>query len=349
MKISNEVKVGFFALVVLAGSIWGYYFLKGKNIIKPIKTVHAHYKLVPGLTTSQPVRVQGFQVGTIREINPIKDASGDGIMFDVVFDVADNFPIPKDAVAVISEEGFLGGVYINLLFDKPCSSDNCLESGDVLKSTSSSYITGILEKVGETLNADSIKIMADSLMSGVTSNREINQTLNDLQATLKSANLAMLEISKMVANSSKGLTGTVNNMNSISGKLDKSYSEIDGILANTKAVTAQLKAANLDQTSVAATEALQNLKTTLTSVQTSLKGVNEVVDKIDNGEGTLGLLMNERKVHDNMNDAISSLDLLLQDLRLNPKRYVHISVFGKKQKEYAFPENHPANHVYRSQ
>lgn len=130
---NREVRLGFFAIIVLAISIWGYYYLKGRNLLSRTQVFYAEYQDIADLMVSSPVKIHGFQVGTVIQIALDKKTMKKVI---VTMDVQKDISVPADAVAVIEPVGVMGGSFISLLFDKPCSGQDCAQSGDVLQSSS---------------------------------------------------------------------------------------------------------------------------------------------------------------------------------------------------------------------
>ena len=337
MKVSNEIKVGVLAIIAIAISIWGYYFLKGKNILNPSTTLYAFYKNVGGLNESDPVISQGLQIGIVKAITPVMDEKQGGVQLKVSIDLQKDFFIPKTALASITETSPLGGKALVINFDKPCVDKNCVEDGDVLKSNYSSFISTILEQV--TGNLDGAKSAAneitDSLLYKITNNQDIKGSLTELQLALRSFTTTSASMNKLLLANSSNVTSMASNMDAVTSNIKSNNAAIDQLIKNAATITEQLKQGNLKQTTLNANASLAQLEKTLASTQSSIAELNSILKKVDNKEGSLGLLVNDKALYNNLTDASKDLDLLLKDFRLNPKRYVHISVFGKKQKEYA--------------
>lgn len=312
MKITREIKT---AVIVLGGIflfILGFSYLKSNALFNSNRTFYAVYSHVGGLASGTPVTINGFKVGTIQDIR-FKDAKGQLL---VTFTVDSDFEFSKNSVAELYDTGIIGGKGVQLLpvFDGSAMA----QSGDTLPS---SIKPGLTELVTQQLTPLQEKIQgaitsADSVLVGVNSVLD-NRTKGNLQDAIAGLN--------DVIKSFKQTSTSLNTMLSDNKEsINSSLSNIDKITTNFSKVSDELAAANMGAT--------------IKKLQGTVKGLNNVLSKIEKGEGSLGKLMKDEAMYNNLAEASHQLDLLLEDMRLNPKRYVHFSLFGKKQKEYKAPE-----------
>lgn len=348
--MSKEVKIGAISILTLLFAIWGYTFVKGKNLLSQATTLYTIYEDVTSLTVSSPVMINGYNVGAVKsiEINP-KDV---GQMI-VGFDVEGKIKIPKGTEALMISGGIVGGKAIQLSFDQLCEGDDCAQDGDFLEGRSIGLLGTMLPK--DELN-EYVTQISDGFSKALEkigqedSEGVINQTVQALQKTMQ--NLADLTetSNKMLAQSSRDITETMKNMSAISGNLANNNDKISNIINSMDELSSGLKDADLGgimktsgQTVEETKTAIKQLQSTLESANKSMLVMEEVMLKFNNGNGSLSRLLNDRQLYDNIEKTSKNLSLLLQDLRLNPKRYINVSVFGGgDDKEYVKPENDPA-------
>lgn len=316
MKLSREIKTGIIVLVGILAFIFGLSYLKSASLFENNKTFYAVYDNVGGLQPGTQVSINGFTVGNVNNIK-FKDSSGKLV---VTFTVSNEFDFSGNSVAELYDTGIIGGkgIQINPVFDNA----PLAKSGDTL---TSNIKPGITELVQQKLTPLQMKVEgavsnADSLLMNV------NQILDDpTKKELKQTIVALHEMVNAFKGSADKLNGLLANNKE---ELDNSLKNVDKITTNFSKLSDSLANAGLAQT--------------VSNFQLTVNRLNSVLEKIEKGEGSLGKLTQDEQLYKNLTDASKELDLLLQDFRLNPKRYVNVSVFGKKQKEYALPENDPA-------
>jgi len=319
LKLSREIKTGIIVVAGIVAFIFGLSYLKSSPLFEKNKTFYAVYDNVGGLQPGTQVSINGFNVGNITDIR-FKDDSGKLL---VTLTVNNDFEFSENSIAELFDTGIIGGKAVQIVpvFDKAPTA----KSGDTLQSK---IKPGITELVQQKLTPLQMKIEgavshADTLLMN------FNQILDDptkrrLQETITSLN--------QVVTSFKG---SADNLNLL---LDNNKMQLDSSLKNVSHITS-----NFSKLS----DSLVNsdLGGTLTEFKTTVNNLNSILAKIERGEGSLGKLHQDDALYDNLAEASKELDLLLQDFRLNPKRYVNVSVFGKKHKEYTLPENDPAEQL----
>lgn len=312
MKISNETKVGVLAAVAITLLILGFNFLKGKNVFDKKDTVYAVFQKVEGLSTSDPVKVNGLQVGIVSDIEE-KDENLSGIVVSI--NITKNVNIPDNSYAVISSSP-LGSTTVNIVRG---TSTTYIKDGDSLQTNPAS---GLLDEIKGTLTPTVAQVNGtlkslDSLVEQLGSTLD-PKTRTNLQAVIGNLNTASASLAVMLNAQHGALAATLNNMSAVTGNLKNNNDSINRIIGNVETMTR--KFSELD------------LQKTLSKLETSVDNLNTTLKKVNSTDGTLGLLMNDPKLYNNLNATTNSLNILLQDLRLHPKRYVNVSVFGKKDK-----------------
>ncbi len=347
MALNNETKVGILAIVAIALFVIGYNFLKGKNVFTVSSTYYVEYEKVEGMTNSAMVLINGFQVGTVSDLYLKEDGSGKII---AVLMLDRGVEIPKNTVANIYSPDPLSGKAISLEYEGNCSDRNpCAQSGDTLTAN----LTGMLASMTGDLGpqVDKLKRMASGMVDSLKNKfaggeggdlkEDLTEGLEDLKATLSNLNSASRKLNRLLGSSSGQVTELLGNLNDISGNLKTNNSKITNIIDNAEQLTGNLKDVDLGKTMDGANDAIAELKKTLDEANGAIASAKTLLDKVSNGEGTIAQLMNDKKVYDNLNNSLRDLDFLLKDFRLNPKRYVNVSVIGRKSKPYEGVEDDP--------
>ena len=313
MRITKEVKTGFVVIVTLVAFYALYNFLKGKNLLSGGNTYYVKYENVSGLAPSKPVTVNGLRIGRVDEIQIIDNVTP--IYFVVTIKLDKNIDFSLNTEAEIYEPGLMSGAEVRLLLDYKGTK---AESGDTLRGKVKSSMTDIFSKeLGPTKQKlDSLLVTVNSTVGNVDKmlddeNRQsLKQVLKSLDATL----IAFGQTSQSLTKTSDGANQMIaNNNQQLKETLASAEQTMDkfGTVAN--------KFNNLE---------LEKIIKNLEDASTKLNGA---LDNINNSEGTLGAMMNDRELYDNLNRTSKTLDELLADFKENPNRYVQFSIFGKKQ------------------
>ncbi|MEO0507454.1 MAG: MlaD family protein [Bacteroidota bacterium] len=317
MKLTREIKTGIVVLTGIVAFVFGLSYLKSSPFFEDSKTFYAVYNHVGGLQAGTQVTINGFKVGNVTNIR-FKDDSGKLL---VTFSINNDFQFSKNSKAELYDTGIIGGkgIQINPVFD----GSPLAQSGDTLISESK---PGITELVQQKLTPLQMKVEgavshADTLLMNV------NSILDEpTKLELKKGIVGLSELVQTFKKSADRLNMLLDENG---GALDSSIKNIDSITTNFAQISDSLNQAGLAET--------------LADFQTTVTKLNAMLQKIENGEGSLGKFAQDEALYNNLAEASRELDLLLQDFRLNPKRYVNVSVFGKKQKEYELPEDDPAS------
>ncbi|MDX1685327.1 MAG: MlaD family protein [Saprospiraceae bacterium] len=337
--MKKEIKIGLLGIAALLILIFGYKYLKGQNLFNQSKTYYVKYMDVNMLDVSNPVLVNGFQVGSVINVQIDEE---DANLIKVTIDVRSEIKLPEETVAVLISTGVLGDKAIDLEFDRLCT-DDCLEDGSTLEGRTKGFL-GSMMGTPEDMDAYISKVK-----EGVTGDSSVNKSLTELQLTIRNLNNITSHLDDILENSSNAISQSLNNVNDLTTELNNNRNTITASLDNLEAFTQQLKNSEVDQliessnkTINSADEVFTSMKTTLEETNESVKSLKSILVSIEDGQGTLGKMVKDETLYNRLDRVSQNLDYLIQDIRLNPKRYINVSVFGKKQKEYEVPENDPA-------
>ncbi|MFA9191037.1 MlaD family protein [Flavobacterium sp. FZUC8N2.13] len=312
MKLTREIKTAILVIASLLLFIWGYSFLKGKDLFNSYTTLFVEYDSVEGLATSAPVTLNGLVIGKIEQItiNPT-----DGKLL-VELQIKTEFPISKSSLAIIYEPGFIGGKQIAI---EPNFSDKTVvENGDRLNGNMRLGMTESLSKKLVPLQdkIEKVLINADNLISGINNvldkktQEDLKRSIAELSKTMEQFHQASAGVNSLLAQNKTQINGAVTNFNRTASNFAK--------------ISDSLNKADLGKT-------VKNLNATLAKV-------NGVMADLEAGNGTMGKLLKDDALYNNLSKTSRELELLLQDVRLYPTRYINVSVFGKKNKPYTGPE-----------
>ena len=312
MKISNETKVGALTAIAITLLILGFNFLKGKPIFEKSFKVYTIFHSVKGLSVSNAVMINGLQVGKVYKMQET-DKNLSGIL--VTLNLSKSINIPKNSIAHISGS-LLGNTTLNIDLGDATS---FIRSGDTLTTNAT---LGLLDEVKSSLDPAMIKINAslqtlDSVLK-LIGNVFDPRTQNNFQSIFANLAISTAHLNSLLNTQTGALAQTLSNASAFTGNLKKNNDTITAIFANLKNTTGKLAGLELQQTLTKLDAAVTELSTTL--------------HKVNNNDGTLGLLMNDKKLYTNLNSTANSLNILLQDFRIHPRRYTGGLVFGKKDK-----------------
>ncbi|OQP65584.1 MlaD family protein [Niastella populi] len=310
MKISNETKVGALTAIAITVLILGFNFLKGKSARG--KEVFAVFPNVEKLVVSNPVKINGLQVGKVTDLQEI-DKNMSGIL--VTLTLTKDLNIPKNSVAVLNAE-LLGSGEVDIHLG---NGSNYVQEGDTLRTERTLGLTDRFQKSLDPAinNINKTLLSLDEVLQKLNTVLDPN-TRNNLQGII--ANLAMSSRSlEQLLNTESGmLAKSIGNLNVITSNFARNGPKIDSTFTNLQIATDKLSKAKI-------AEAIESMQRTMARLEAGIA-------KIDSKEGTVGLLLNDRKLYDEIRLTNRSLTILLDDLRVNPKRYINISLFGSKDK-----------------
>ena len=352
--MSRELRIGIIAIITLAVMIWGYQFLKGKNLFKKGYNFEVVFKNVEGLDVASPVEINGLVVGAVSSI----DVNPEDVRTMIVkFDIEGEFQLPDDTRALYAApSGIIGNRKIIIEFDELCDGTNCLKGGERLQGGSRGVLASVIkgDEVDEVIREMRTNLgpMMDTVISRLTNtenNNTIGTSLESLDKTMK--NLASLtgNLDNLVKSSNENLNSSLENLAVVMESFANTNKDLENMITNLSTISSQIVEADLGGTLDKTNETIDNsnqlltdLRSTVDKLNLSFDDLNTLLTKVETGEGTIGKLINDPEIYYNLEETSKHLALLLQDLRLNPKRYVRLSVFGRKGNPYTPPEDDPA-------
>ena len=309
MKVTREVKTAILVIGAILVFIWGYMFLRGKDLFNSYKTFYVVYDNVEGLSHSAPVTINGLVIGQVTEISFVDLQSG---KLRVEMQVDTDFPISKTSLATLYSPDLLGGKQVEIIPDmkNPVAAEN----GDVLMAGSK---PGTIDMVGQQLEplknkVEATVVSADSLLTSINNvmdmktQQNLRQAIADMKETMSQFNQASHSLNGILATNKSKIDGTLTNLEAASGNFAQISDSLNKV----------------------------NLAETVRKLENSLASVDQILGDVQHGKGTLGKLMKDEAMYNNLTDASNELKELLADFKNNPKRYVHFSVFGKKATPY---------------
>lgn len=315
MSRTIYIKIGLavsFAILALA---WGVNFLKGKGVFQDESYYYVIYDRIDGLEVSNSVLVNGFKVGQVSEIDFLPDNSG---RLMVEFQIGIQYKLPKKTVAQIFSSDLMGTKSINLIFGKE---KELQVPGDTLVADFEGSLTEMvslqmlpLKNKAEDLMKEMEKAIAVVTNIFDENNRQkIVTSINHMKETFHNLETSTSSLDSIVQGGKLRMDNILFNVESITTNLENNNEQISNLLNNLSNVSDSLAKAEITQT--------------LINLNSVISELNKTAIKINSGEGSLGLLVNNDSLYNNLEDATYNLNRLLEDFRLNPKRYVHFSAF----------------------
>ena len=313
LKLSNEIKA---ALIIFGGILLfliGFNFLNGTSLFKSENSYFAVYDNVEGLQVGTKVTISGLAVGKVAQIDFLPNTSKILVSFTLRNDIS----FSKNSVAELYEAGLIGGKSIAILpvYDNASK----LKDGDTLQASIKPGLTDVVNQQIAPLQQklESVLVNADALFTGV--NQVLNQegrenlsvTLNDLSKTVKNINAVAGSLNQVLSKQDKNLNTTLNNLATISD--------------------------NMNQLSDSLVQS--NIKQSIDNFETTLIKLNGLLANLEEGKGSMGKLLKDEQLYNNIESSTKEIELLIKDLKEHPKRYVHFSLFGKKEEPYQDKKN----------
>lgn len=312
MKVSNELKVGIMAVVAIVALIFGFRFLKGKDVFNHNPKLYAIFKSVGGLEKSNLVKINGLAIGSVYQIEPA-DPNVNNIK--VTLSITQEVNIPDNSVAYISGS-LLGSSEVVI---EKGNSKKFLSEGSVIKTRIDAGLLGDLSSEAKPL-VGKVKTVADSLtllLSNVNNTLDA-RTQRNLQEAIANLKYTIASLNAVLTGVEKPLAASLNNLSSFTEALKRNNGQIDAVLGNANKFSKRLSELQLQQT-------MDTLNATVASL-------HHTVNQLSDPNGSIGALMSDRQLYNRLNQVALSAEILLDDIRVHPKRYVNISVFGKKNK-----------------
>lgn len=325
MKYAKETRTGFIALAILVATVWGYNFLKGNDLFSKQDIFYTSYPQVDGLTTSSSVVVSGLKVGFVRSIDFHPTRQGEFLVEMVI--TSSKFKMTDSTIAKMVSTDLLGSKGINLIVKHGMPE---LAEYDTIPGDIEEGLAETIGSIGKSIiplkvKAENMIVTLDSVLMDLRNvlgpaNRKgpLNMALNDLAGTMSNFREVSANLNNVLKNDGK-VNRILADVEAFTDVLDKNKGELDKLIKNLSSLSDTLTEARIAQT-------VQQANATLAET-------TELFAKINRGEGTVGKLMKDETVYKNLEKATADLDSLFVDIKANPNRYVHVSVFGRKEKK----------------
>lgn len=320
MKISREFKIGLVVVTAIVTFVWGISFLKGSDFFSEHHYLYAVYPKIDNLIPASPLQINGYKIGQINKISLINKAGKNQVL--IRFLITEEVDIPVGSTARVVSTDLLGTKVVEVIFS---NKKEFVQNGDTLLSDTE---VGLKESFNQQLGP--LQAKAESLISSIDSvMKVVNLVLNDrtrdnlnrsfesVRKAISSLEHTSFKLNGLITSESPKMSSILTNLNGISTNLTKNEQKISNILTNFSNLSDSL--------------AQTQLKSAVTNADNTLKELNKLMTQINEGQGTLGKLVKNDSLYNNLNKSADDLDKLLKDLKENPKRYVHFSLFGRKK------------------
>ena len=315
MKYKREIGIGLVFIVALALFIWGFSYLKGFNLFKEQRVLYAVYERVSGLTKANPVSINGLKVGQVSDIYFNPDFSGE-IVVEITIET--EIPIPKNSVALIYSSDLMGSKAINLQL----STDSLFVSnGDTLRTKVEASLKEAVNQQIQPLKAKAEELIMsiDTVVTVIKqifneqARENLTSSLASIEQTFANLESASYNLDEMIAAEKVRLAEIMFNLESITTTIRENEDNIENILTNFSSISDSLAKAEIPQT--------------FANINKVVGDVAGIIEKINNGEGSIGMLINDEGLYRDLQKSAEQLHLLMEDIRVNPKRYVRFSLF----------------------
>ena len=305
MKFTKEVGIGILVILGTLMSVFSYNYLKGINLFEKTRTFKVVYTKVDGLSPSNPVTLNGYKIGKVQRINFNSNDTKE-LIVDIV--IENEVKFSKTSKAELYETGLIGGKAIAIIPDY--DNNAVAESGDYLIGSVKPGLTDLVNQIMPQiqLQLEAVMKKAGIVLSNINTlfdeetKKSLKSSIDEFASLTNSLSETSRNINDFIKDNSPNLTTTIDNLNATSLKMkdmSNSMSEVD-------------------------------LNLILTNLDSTISNLNNITNKLNQGEGTLGKLIYDDGLFKNLDNATKNLEELIEDIKLNPKRYVHFSIFGKK-------------------
>lgn len=320
MKLTKEVKVGIVTTVAIGCFIYGFNFLKGKDFFSTQRKFYAVYQDIDGLVDANPMLINGFRVGMVGDIELMNDGSGK-VLVTLVLD--DEVNVPKNSIARVVSSDLLGSKAIQLVLG---TGTDYAESGDTLVASQEDNLKQAVNKTiaplqkkaeGLISSIDSVMVVVQQVFNE-SARQNLAKSFENIKDAIASLETTSYRLDTLVNSEKAKISSILSKINHLAGTLDENSGKLANVINNFSNISDSL--------------AQSNLKQAINNADVALSQASSIMTKINKGEGSLGLLVNNDSLYRKLDKSSEDLDKLLKDLRINPERYVHISVFGRKDR-----------------
>jgi len=326
MKIPKEAKIGFTVTIAIAALIWGMNFLKGINILSSKKYYYVVYEKIEGLLKANPIYFKGYKVGYVEDISFVITKSKD-LLIELA--INEDLKIPKNSKVNIVSSDIMGSKALELVFSDSINFHNQFDTlhGDVEGSLQEQVSIQMLPLKNK---AEDLMYSIESVMAVIQNIFNENfrdnfaKSIENIKTTISNLEKSSYTLDTILYNEKDRLARIFYNIESISINFEKNNENLSTIISNFEAISDTL--------------ARLEVKSTINKLDIALNTTNEIIDKINSGKGTLGLLLHNDTLYNHLESASKELDALLGDIKKNPKKYMHFSVIDFGRKIYVLDE-----------
>jgi phospholipid/cholesterol/gamma-HCH transport system substrate-binding protein len=322
VKLSKEFKIGLVVVCSVVAFIWGISFLKGSELFSRKYYLYALYPKIDNLIPANPVLIKGYKIGQINNISLF--SKGGEVKVLVKFLLTEDIQIPKNSIARAISSDLLGTKAVEIIFSK---NSTFVESGDTLiaeteqglKESFNKQLAPIQAKAENLIGSiDSVMTVA-KLMLNAKNRENIDKSFESVRRAILTLEQTAYKMDNLIGSERAKMSSILSNLNNVTTNLSKNEGKINNIINNVS---------NLSDTL-----AKSQLKSAIANADKTVKELNILLSKINDGQGTLGKLAKNDSLYNNLNKSAENLDKFLKDLKENPKRYVHFSIFGRKERK----------------
>lgn len=310
MKFNKEIKIGFLAIIGIMMSVFSYNYLKGINLFEKNRKFKVTYSKVDGLSMSNPVTLNGFKIGKVHKINFNRENTRE-LIVDII--IENDVIFPKTSTAELYETGLIGGKAIAIIPDYKNDSTIALD-GDFLKGVLKPGLTELVNQIlpQVQLQLESVMQSAEVVFENINKLFD-EETKTELKSSIKEFSLLTQNLS--------------NTSRRVSDLIEKSAPGIELTINDLKDTSNNLK-------SITNSVSKKDISDLTNNLNELVKNLNKVSKNLNNSNGTMGMLIQDKSIYENLEKATNELNILIEDVKLNPSRYVNFSVFGKKNKDF---------------
>lgn len=308
MRFTKEIKIGFLAIIGIMMSVFSYNYLKGINLFDKSRKFTISYEKVDGLSISNPVTMNGFKIGKVQKINFNPNNTRE-LLVDILID--NDVVFPKTSVAELYETGLIGGKAIAIIPDYENDSTIAFD-GDQLKGVIKPGLTELVNQIlpQVQLQIEAVMKNAEIVFKNINTlfdedtKQELRSSIEDFSNLTKSLSETSNEISSLITNNSDNISFAISDFKKASN--------------NIKSISESISSKEVSEIS--------------SNLNTLVNNLNSISKSLKESEGTVGQLINDKSIYNNLENATEKLNILIEDIKLNPDRYINFSVFGRKNK-----------------
>jgi phospholipid/cholesterol/gamma-HCH transport system substrate-binding protein len=314
IRISKYTKLGFLVIACLTIFIWGINFLKGIDILKRNTKYYVVYEKIDGLLKSSSVTINGYQVGKVSDIEFMSDYSGRLI---ATLSLQGDFKIAKGSTAKIVSSDIMGtkSIKLEIVHTAEYYKKNDTIPGSTerdLKEEVSMQVLPLKMKAEELIASLDSALTVVTYVFNQRTRENLTESFENINRTIANIESASAELNKIIG--SGKINSIVENLDSITGTIKQNSGNITKVISNVTALSDSLSKLNISPV--------------FEEIKSSIAGINTIMKKLNTTDSSAGMLINDPALYQNLNNLANSLDLLMKDVRSNPKRYVHFSAFN---------------------